>query len=439
MSNFKLRGDKPLIKQLNKNLILLLLGILVIVILLMVSFALTSTEKSESNTADISSGYAAADTARVAALPAGYQDADKIHSILARGQPQGDGTSPQMQSEIAALRQQQAALLAQLNSLKQNNMNQPEPVSPLQQEALTSSIFFAGGAPQQTPANAAQQAEQAAAKKAGDATQQNTPPDPYSQQNMQTQKVDFLNSKPSKDIYNANGVQYPISKYELQASTVIPAILQTELDSDLPGVITAVVSQNVYDSISGQYLLIPKGSKIMGEYLSNVSYGQSQLQAKFTRIIRPDGTSIVLPSPSPGVDQMGISGFSDEVNNHWGSVIGAGVLMAVFNLPSIIATNQQSNSSSSTPTCTSVPNGDGTYSNVCTGGQSVGSQAGVAALQSVGQAASQVGSAVAQKSLNIQPTITIHAGYQFGIIVTKDIVLPPYQTPMQTIPNLSNQ
>jgi type IV secretion system protein VirB10 len=248
-------------------------------------------------------------------------------------------------------------------------------------------------------------------------------PNEYDSQNMQSQKLDFLTAKPSKDIYNQNGVQYPASKFIIQAGTVIPAVLQTQIVSSLPGMVTAIVSQNVYDSITGQYLIIPKGSKLLGQYNSQISYGQSELQAKFLRLIRPDGSSIVLGDGSSGIDQKGVSGFSDTVDNHWDNVLGAAALMTIFNIPAIMATNQMNNN------C--VNNGDGT----CT--PSTGSTAIASSMQSAGQAAAQVGSAISTKSLNIQPTITIHPGYQFSVMVTKDTIMPPYHTPMQIIPEIS--
>ncbi|NCX94174.1 MAG: TrbI/VirB10 family protein [Gammaproteobacteria bacterium] len=239
---------------------------------------------------------------------------------------------------------------------------------------------------------------------------------------MQKEKLDFLNAKPSKDIYNPNAVQYPASKYILQAGATIPAILSSQIVSSLPGMITAVVSRDVFDSIAGRYLLIPKGSRLIGEYNSQISYGQTELQAKFLRLIRPDGTSVVLPEGTPGVDQLGMTGFSDTVDNHWGAVVGAAALMTVFNIPAVIATNQMTNS------YVPYPGGGGYYP------APVGNTAMASSMQALGQSASQVGGQIASKSLNIQPTITIHPGYEFSVMVTRDTILPPYQTPMETIP-----
>jgi len=174
--------------------------------------------------------------------------------------------------------------------------------------------------------------------------------------------------------------------------------------------IIARVKTDVYDSVTGKYLIIPKGTKLIGEYSSKVSYGQSQLQAKFTRLIRPDGSSITLPN-QPGVNGMGVTGFKDEIDNHWGTIMGSAFLMTVFNIPSIVATQQMSDSART--------NADGSVT------RPLGNTVAAASLQSLGRSISQVGSEVTRKSLNIQPTVTINDGYAFSVMVTKDIVMPP--------------
>jgi type IV secretion system protein VirB10 len=370
------------------------------------------------------------DQALLNQLPAGYSDASQVEDILKRSQPaQTTSISPEVQQELSSLRQEQSRLLAQMTELKENAANSESTGNTeLQGEAQHSSIFFAGAAPilSQNPANASEAQKSDSKAAAPDKNSGNSMhfANEYESQNMQPQKMDFLNSKPSKDIYNQNSVQYPASKFIIQAGSVIPAVLQTQIVSSLPGMVTAIVSENVYDSITGQYLIIPKGTKLLGQYNSQISYGQSELQAKFVRLIRPDGSSVVLGEGTAGIDRKGVSGFEDEVDNHWGSIIGSAVLMTIFNIPAIVATNQMNNN------CVDSYNNNG-----CT--TSMGSTASASALQSAGQSASQVGSALTTKSLNVQPTITIHPGYQFSVMVTKDTILPPYHTPMQLIPEIS--
>ncbi len=403
---------------LNKKLIVSLAAILLIAILaIMINSLSTNTPKAATASGsglNISSGVGTPPSA-LGALPADYSDRDQINSILSRG---GGGLSPEAQQQITSLQSAQQTLQSQLASLQQQQgqagaQSSMTDNNPMAQQAMTSSIFFAGGAPPAQNANQQPATAESTAAKSGSSSPSSSP-NAFEQQNMQGQKLDFLTSQPNKSIYNENTVQYPASPYILQAGSVIPAILQTKLVSNLPGGITALVSQDIYDSISGRYLLIPRGSKLIGEYSSNVSYGQYQMQVKFTRLIRPDGSSIILPN-QPGVDSMGSSGIEDEVDNHWGKIIGAAVLSAVFSVPAMIATNQMQNSSTST-----CSNG------VCTTTPSLGSTAGASSLQAAGQSASAVGNQLASNAINIQPTIVINSGYEFSVMVSKDIVLPPY-------------
>lgn len=416
MLKAKLLGKfKTPVVTLNKKLIIVIACMLLLVFLIIIVNALDESNSRPPSSTIHSQGAAQANKDALASLntlPASYTSAGQINSILNRSV---NGLSPQAKQLIDNLQQQ-------LTSIQANQKTDLPPTSPnnyssLDSEANSSSIFFAGGAP--APQNQQQDAQTAAAAAANKTAAQNTAPpaasDAYATQNMQGQKLDFLTSQPTKDIYDTNTVQYPASPYILQAGSIIPAVLQTKISTDLPGMITALVSQDVYDSIKGEYLLIPSGSKLIGEYNSNVSYGQSQVQVKFTRLIRPDGTSIVLPNQA-GIDSMGTSGIEDDVNNHWGAVIGSAVLSAIFNIPAIVATNQMNNASQL------VPNGTGGYNQQ----QGLGSTAGASALQSVGQAASTLGTALTTRSLNIQPTVIINAGYQFSVMVSKDIVLPPY-------------
>ncbi len=402
------------VATLNKKLIVGLIVILTVVLLAIIVSALNSSNSAPAKSPALTiTPNNSAPPSTLSSLPSNYSDAQQINEILSHNQ---GGMSPQAQRQITLLQSAQQQLEQQLNQMRQQQDDGFGGGGPLSQEAASSSIFFAGGAPQplnqeQLAANAAQVAKSKAEGGANGAGAGNS----YASQNMQSQKVDFLTSLPNKKIYNENTVQYPATPYILQAGSVIPAILQSRISTNLPGVITALVSQDVYDSISGKYLIIPRGSKLIGEYNSSVSFGQEQVQVKFTRLIRPDGSSILLPN-QPGTNKLGSSGLSDEVNNHWGKIIGSAALSALFSLPAIIATNQMNQN-------TGVSYNGSTYTN---SPPSVGSTVGASALQSAGAAASQVGTQLASQSLNIQPEIIIHPGYQFSVMVTKDIVLPPY-------------
>ena len=441
IDKLSLSPQLPKITRLNRNTILLLSGIVLLVIILIFVSALSNSSSSDNSVpkSGVKPSVSAIklNTKSVEALPSNYSDASQINQLLNRNQPPKIVMQipPEIQSEISALRSSQSSLEGELAILKANQNKKP--ASPPQpqyseqdKEAMASSVFVAGGSPLPIPKENADTEDKNKKDNANANQNKNGFYSEYDQQNNQAQKSSFLDSKPDKSIYNPNQIQYPASPYILQSGNTIPAILQTEIVSNLPGLITAVVRRDVYDSINGQYLLIPKGSRLIGEYNSTVSYGQTQLQAVFTRLVRPDGTSIVLPGKSSGVNDMGVSGFSGDVDNHWSGVIGAAALMTLFNLPAIWAQNEQNQGVGYAPYYANGSYAGGTYS--------MGSNAGTSALQSLGQAASQMGSTISQRQMNIQPTITIHAGYLFSIMVTKDIILPPYNPPMESIPEIAH-
>jgi type IV secretory pathway VirB10-like protein len=199
--------------------------------------------------------------------------------------------------------------------------------------------------------------------------------------------------------YLGKTVQDPASPFELQAGSIIPGILLTGLNSDLPGEIVGQVRETVYDSISGRYELIPQGSKITGQYDSKVVYGQERVLVVWKRVLFPNGKFIDLEG-MPGVDLSGYSGFNDQVNNHYGRLFGSVLLMSVLSAGAQLAQPQNSTNTWAAPSV----------------GQTM--------AQSLGNNIALVGTEKAQKDLNIQPTLEIRPGYEFNIIVTKDIVFP---------------
>ena len=111
--------------------------------------------------------------------------------------------------------------------------------------------------------------------------------------------------------------------------SVIPAILVSGINSDLPGPIVAQVSENVYDSASGKSRLIPQGSRPIGSYRSSASYGQSRVQIQWQRLIFPNTASMDIPA-MPGTDEAGYPGFTDEVKNHYLRTFGTAALMSLI-------------------------------------------------------------------------------------------------------------
>jgi type IV secretion system protein VirB10 len=198
-------------------------------------------------------------------------------------------------------------------------------------------------------------------------------------------------------------LEAPETAYELRAGFVIPAIMISGINSDLPGQIAAQVSQDVYDTATGKYRLIPQGSRLVGTYSSQVAYGQRRVLVAWQRIVFPDGKALDIGA-MPGTDSGGFSGFEDKVNNHYLRIFGSAILMS-----GIIAGVAQSQQGATTD-ANGTPTFDSTLS------------------MSLGQELGQVASQMIQKNLNIAPTMEIRSGYRFNVMVTKDLAFSkPYQ------------
>ena len=195
------------------------------------------------------------------------------------------------------------------------------------------------------------------------------------------------------------------SSYELKAGSIIPSTMISGINSDLSGQVIAQVRDNIYNSISREYLLIPQGARLIGVYDSHITYGQQRLMVAWNRIIYPNGSSIKLGA-MPGTDLEGYAGFFDEVDNKYWRIFGSSFIMGV-----ITAGMQYSQNNTNTqngPTGPSV-------------GQTLSS--------SLGQQLGQTGLMLTQKNLNVQPTLIIKPGYLFNIMITADLTLPPYIKP----------
>ena len=206
----------------------------------------------------------------------------------------------------------------------------------------------------------------------------------------------LVSSRP--EFYLREDIHKPISKYEIKAGSIIPAILDSGINSDLPGVITAHVSRDVYDSATGRHVLIPAGTKLFGRYDSNVNYAQERLVVVWDRLIFSDGKSLSLEEML-GSDAQGASGFSDQVDNHYGRLYGSAILL------SFITAGIQ----------LSQPDDDNFFDN----SDSVGETLGGALGTNLGNLSTEL----VRKNLNIKPTIRIRPGYRFSIIVSKDMVM----------------
>jgi type IV secretion system protein TrbI len=217
--------------------------------------------------------------------------------------------------------------------------------------------------------------------------------------NLQERKNDFLTrAGVSGAEYLDKPVTRPRSPYEVKAGTVIPTVLITGINSDLPGQIVAQVREHVFDTVSGNHLLVPQGSRLVAAYDSTVAWGQERVLVCWNRLIRPDGSSVTFDC-MPGVDLGGTSGFADQVDNHWWRIITGAVFSSV-----LAATAQRSQGD--------VGGFQPTYPQLW-------------ASNAAGQI-NQSGQQITQKNLQIQPTITIRPGFSVNVLVTKDIVIAPY-------------
>ncbi len=230
----------------------------------------------------------------------------------------------------------------------------------------------------------------------GNATAPQAPASGADNQNMQGEKTAFLqNAQSPTQSTLQGGIQNPASPYMVMAGSVIPATLITGINSDLPGQIQAIVSQNVYDSRTGNSILIPQGARLVGQYDSQVAYGQSRVLIVWSRIIFPNDQSLDLQG-MPGADLSGFAGLHDQVDNHYIRIFGSALLMSVFSAGMQIS-QPQSSSSSSVPTNQEIIAG------------------------AMGQELTQTASQMIQQNLNIQPTLNIRPGDNFNVLVTRDI------------------
>lgn len=194
-------------------------------------------------------------------------------------------------------------------------------------------------------------------------------------------------------------LQAPVSPYLVTAGTIIPAALITGINSDLPGQVIASVTESIYDSATGRYLLIPQGTRLIGRYDSQVSFGQRRVLLVWTRLILPDTSSIALDR-LPGIDPAGYAGLEDGVDWHWDRILAGAALSTLLGVGAELAAPQRGGSE----------------------GQII-----ITTRQSVQDTVNEVGKEVTKKNLDVQPTLTIRPGFQLRVMVSKDIVLRPYQ------------
>ncbi|HET6523135.1 TrbI/VirB10 family protein [Sphingopyxis sp.] len=203
----------------------------------------------------------------------------------------------------------------------------------------------------------------------------------------------FLEGGSGKPDESSERIREPGSPYILQSGSVIPAALITGIRSDLPGQVTAQVTQNVYDSPTGRILLIPQGARLVGDYDSEIAAGQERVLLAWDRLILPGGRSIRLDR-QPGTDARGMAGLADRTDNHWGSMLRAALISTLLGVGAELGSN--------------------------------GDDALVRALRDGSQGTiNQSGRRLVERQMNIQPTLTIRPGFTLHILVTRDLILEP--------------
>ncbi len=209
----------------------------------------------------------------------------------------------------------------------------------------------------------------------------------------------------------------PESPYLITAGSVIPAVLISGINSELPGPILAQVRENVFDTATGRWVLIPQGSKLIGSYKTDAAYGQERVQIGWKRLIFPNASSMDIPE-MPGADDAGYAGFSDEVNNHYLKTFGTAALLSVISAGQMVGQMGAFGGGMGF----SGPYG---YGYATPNQMSLLSEmGGAAASQQLGQ----VAQGSLQRGMNIPPTLEIRPGYQFNVMVSNDLVLPgPYR------------
>ncbi|TLU82355.1 MAG: TrbI/VirB10 family protein [Chlorobium sp.] len=279
-------------------------------------------------------------------------------------------------------------------AVNQNHQTDPEEVE--KQAAIKASPFFTGGGNTQQPGMVGN----LAASISSAVGQNNASNYGKGGQNMQDRKNDFFsNGAGEEKEYVSKTVHSPLSNYEIKAGSIIPVILITAINSDLPGNVVAMVSENVYDTRTGDFLLIPKGTRVLGRYDSMVSYGQSRVQVNWNRLVRPDGSSILLDN-MPGVDLAGNSGYKDKVDNHFDRLAGGVILSSLLSVGADVSQGAYTDASSMTIQQRMAAN--------------------------VGEEISSAGAQITRKNLDIQPTLKILAGKKVNVLVNKDMILSPY-------------
>ena len=395
-----LRAQPRPVTRLSRRMLAVLAGGVGIAVLGALFWSLRVPDRGSSNGADeLYNVERVSRTESLAHLPADYSQLPPEVPRLGKPLP-GDLGEPILKAERQAMGYphagQDTAEADRLARLKEA------------QEAAASSVFFGSIRRRSVAATAMTDGEGGTAMAQGPgalgslAMLRNPSPgetDAVALQNRQDQKEAFLNNPAFAETRNSGDLQTPESPFQVMAGTVIPAALVTGINSDLPGDVIATVTEPVYDTAIGRHVLIPQGSRVLGRYNSQVSYGQTRVQVVWHRVILPDTSSFQLDNLA-GADPAGYAGLEDGVDWHWDRIFTGAALTTLLGVGAELAAPEN---------------------------RQDGDRVVIAGRDSAQDTINQVGQEVTRRNLNIQPTLTSRPGLPVRLIVNRDLVLRPYQ------------
>lgn len=218
---------------------------------------------------------------------------------------------------------------------------------------------------------------------------------PASEPGRQVRMQAFLDAAPSADIYNPHLLEEPLSPWQVMAGSVLRAALITGLSSDLPGFVVAQLTEDVFDSVTGTVLLLPRGTRLLGRYDSQVAFGQERALVVWHRLILPDGASVVVEN-LPATDEAGHAGISDTVDTHGWRLARGILLSSLLGIGTELAWANE---------------GDVTR----------------AFRESVQEGTDKAAGALVKRELDVQPTLRVRPGWPLAVLVHRDLLLRPWQ------------
>ena len=414
-----LHPDRPGVAGIRKNVAYLALFAIAGLIGLALVIGLNGGSRRQPAQREVEVGFHEAKPSQIDGLPDSYADIPQDQTPTTQQTPDGDHTDKKhsidtqqlalLQAQNTQLRQQVTVLSQAIDKIGVENKKLIGQINILQEQAYaeqakawSSGLFFKVDDPVMKDAPQASVQPQTAT-----ATQ--TPLTPTQPESLvaglpietdnrpttnQQHKLAFLNETISPQSHLNQPLLYPRSQYEIQAGTIIPAALLTGINTDLPGDVIAQVTSPVYDTVTGEHLLIPQGAKLYGAYDSQISNGQNRALLVWHRLLLPNGRSIQLDLMR-GTDGAGYAGVKDRVDYHTGKLLLGAVLSTAIAYTGNLARSDSSGSDNDV--------GD-----------------------TIAQEASKIGSSIIERQLDVQPTITIRPGWPLRVLVNKDVLLAPY-------------